>query len=414
MSLFRTEAVEHQMTRLDGAVVLSQPIRTEVLSAFLAAVAIGAVAWLATGNYARTETVRGVLMTDVPVAKILPPAEGVVTSVQVEEGSIVTRGQILAVVDVDRRDAGGSLIAADELHTVDERLTLARDQLGIASAHDANERLRLRAQFSGDERKLADVDVQIGLQQNVVTSNESLFSQLGPVVERGFVSRVTFEQRRQSLLAAKQTLANLKEQREVVASDLAETKASLADLAVSRSKEANDVATSVQVLAEERARASGEQSYTLVAPISGKVTALQTGIGRGAKAGLPLMIIVPTKAMVYASLYAPSRAIGFVKPGQEVRLHYDAFPYERFGSFRGTVTSVSATSIDPRDLDVPLKLDEPVYRVAVTPLEQSVQAYEAHPALQPGMTLGATLVLERRSFLGWFLEPLRAVMRRSR
>jgi hypothetical protein len=44
-----------------------------------------------------------------------------------------------------------------------------------------------------------------------------------------------------------------------------------------------------------------------------------------------------------AEIYIPSRAIGFVKPGQEVRLLYDAFPYQRFGAYRGRVVAASSS-----------------------------------------------------------------------
>jgi membrane fusion protein len=69
--------------------------------------------------------------------------------------------------------------------------------------------------------------------------------------------------------------------------------------------------------------------------------------------------------------------------------------------------------LDPRDLDVPLKLEEPVYRVEVTLDRQSVDAFGDRLSLQPGMTLRANIVLERRSFLDWLLSPLHAVVNRT-
>jgi membrane fusion protein len=127
----------------------------------------------------------------------------------------------------------------------------------------------------------------------------------------------------------------------------------------------------------------------------------------------PMMIIIPEGSRLHAEIYAPTRAIGFVKPGQEVRLLYEAFPYQRFGSFQGKVTRVSRTVIDPRELTAPLKAEEPVYRIEVALDRQSVEAFGDRLALQPGMTLSANLILDRRSFLDWLLQPLNAVMMRS-
>jgi membrane fusion protein len=126
------------------------------------------------------------------------------------------------------------------------------------------------------------------------------------------------------------------------------------------------------------------------------------------------MTIVPEGSSLHAEVYAPTRAIGFVEPGQEVRLLYDAFPYQRFGSFTGRIVRVSRAAIDPRDLSVPLHLEEAVYRIEVAPEAQSVDAFGAAQPLQPGMTLSANIVLDRRSFLDWLLTPINAVLRRNR
>ena len=106
---------------------------------------------------------------------------------------------------------------------------------------------------------------------------------------------------------------------------------------------------------------------------------------------------------------------GSSDPGQEVRLYYyDAFPYQRFGSFnRREFASVSRSVIDPRQLAAPIAVDEPVYRIRVVPNSQAVAAFgERHP-LQPGMSLTANVILDRRSFLAWLLTPLNAVLRRN-
>src|SRR6185312_15402991 len=110
---------------------------------------------------------------------------------------------------------------------------------------------------------------------------------------------------------------------------------------------------------------------------------------------------------------APSRAVGFARSGQEVRLLYDSFPFEQFGGFKGRIASVTRTAIDPREVDDPIKLDEPVYKIEVELESQEVMAYGAMQPLEPGMTLTANLVLERRSFFSWLTEPLREVVRRN-
>jgi membrane fusion protein len=108
-------------------------------------------------------------------------------------------------------------------------------------------------------------------------------------------------------------------------------------------------------------------------------------------------------------LYAPSRSMGFLRPGQPVRLLYDAFPWQRFGAFDGTIAEVSQTILAPTEVEAALKLEEPVYRVRVAVKDQAITAFGTSAPLQPGMTLEANIVLERQTFLDWLLTPLRAV-----
>ena len=55
----------------------------------------------------------------------------------------------------------------------------------------------------------------------------------------------------------------------------------------------------------------------------------------------------PSDSDLQAELYAPSRAAGFLGVGQEVLLRYEAYPYQKFGHYRGRVSAVSQTALAP-------------------------------------------------------------------
>jgi membrane fusion protein len=283
----------------------------------------------------------------------------------------------------------------------------------LSGARAASERSRLAATLAGLTQQRADLADQIAIQSQVVASAEDTFERIQTVVEKGFISKLEVERRRQAWLAARQELGRLNQQVNAALAEEARTRAEIAGIAANTGSEVANARSSSQTLAQQRARLRGERAYVVTAPVAGRVTALQAAVGRTVDAGIPLMVIVPEGSKLHADVYAPSRAIGFVKPGQEVRLLYDAFPYQRFGSFTGRIARVSRTAMDPRELNVPLKIEEPVYRIEVTPGAQTVEAYGESLPLQPGMSLTASLILERRSFLDWLLTPLRAVKNRT-
>ena len=124
--------------------------------------------------------------------------------------------------------------------------------------------------------------------------------------------------------------------------------------------------------------------------------------------------MTPVEGKLEAELLAPSRAIGFIRPGQEVRLQLQAFPYQRFGTLKGKVKSVSGTVIGPSDVSIPgLAFHEPVFRVRVRLPSEEIVAYGQSHQLQPGMLLTAEVVLDRQNLIRWLFDPLYAVSRKS-
>jgi len=101
-------------------------------------------------------------------------------------------------------------------------------------------------------------------------------------------------------------------------------------------------------------------------------------------------------------------AIGFVKPGQHVRLRFDAFPYQRFGAYGGTIAQVANSMARPGELLTPVTLKEPAYRIKVALDRQTIDAFGREVPLEPDMTVHADIVLDQRSMLQWLLEPLLA------
>jgi membrane fusion protein len=413
MPLFREEVSDYRRTRLHGEVVLTQPISTRLMVLALSVIIMIVVAWVSLGTYARIETVQGILVTDIPSAKVVAVAPGVVTELNATEGQTVKQGDRIAVINVDRNVASGSAVAGRSLSALASRRVLTEKQLGLSQRREASERERLNAVINNAEQQALSLRDQIALQGQVVASNQQLFDQISKVVERGFVSKLDYERRRQTLISSRQQLSSLQQQLLGKVAEASQARSQITSIAAETAQGAVEIASSVQGIVQQQAQLEGEQGYVITAPISGRVTALQTAKGRTANPTVPLMMIVPDGSKLKAELYAPTRAVGFVKKDQETRILFDAFPYRRFGSFSGKVESVSRTIIDPRETEVPLKLEEAVYRITVILEKQDVIAYGDKIDLQPGMTLQANIVLERQSFLTWLLQPLNAVLNRS-
>ena len=412
--LFREEVVSARRARVEGEVILAQPVRTQVIALLLVGIVLLLALWVTLGTYTRTETARGILITGDASAKVLALRPGQVAELRVREGDYVRAGQRLATIRTEQADERGDSAIGESLAAIESQRQLTEAQMHIAERRAGSDRARLAATLSGLRQQGADLSGQIALQEEAVASARDMFERVEGLLASGFISRIEVERRRQAHIAAQQELARLRQQRNALGAEGARAEAEMGRVGADAASEVVAAQASAGTLAQQRARLRGERAYSIVAPVSGRVATVQTAVGRIAEPSVPLMEIVPDGSALRAQIYVPSRAIGFVRPGQEVRLLYDAFPYQRFGSFDGRIVAVSRTVIDPRQLAAPLAFEEPVYRVEVAPAEQSVGAYGERQPLQPGMTLTASLILDRRTFLDWLLQPLNAVLRRNR
>jgi membrane fusion protein len=165
----------------------------------------------------------------------------------------------------------------------------------------------------------------------------------------------------------------------------------------------------ITMVEEQIVELAARREIVIPATTSGVVTSLQAKRGGHADPTIPLLGIVPDGSTLQAQLFCSSRAVGFLRVGQRVLLRYEAFPYQKFGHYAGSVISVAQAAVNPTELGphAPVaKSDSPVYLVTIKISDQSIRAYGKPIPLQPGMQLEADVVLENRRLVEWMLEPL--------
>lgn len=407
--LFRAQAVEAARRRLWGDLLLTQPPGTSAVLALVLGLVVGAVALLWFGEFTRTERVSGYLVPDGGVLGVRAPLPGLVTAVRVREGDLVEAGQPLVRI-VDPRaleqgtDAGAAALAAIDAQL--ERLVAVRaselQRLERERAADvaALERARGRERALRDQR--AAVEEQVTLAARGLRRVERL-------VRDGHLPDQQLDAAELERLGRARELAALDEARLVVAGEAAAIAARLDDHSDRRDRLLAELDDRRDALRRDRIEVGGRVEFWLRAPRDGRIASLAVVEGEQARPGRDLMTLVAPDAHMHAVLLVPSRAIGFVNPGQEVRLLYDAFPYTRFGTHGAEVVSVGASILAPGELDAPARALEPVYKVRVRPSAAAVTAFGREVPLQAGMALEADLRLERRRLWRWLFEPLLAL-----
>lgn len=165
----------------------------------------------------------------------------------------------------------------------------------------------------------------------------------------------------------------------------------------------------VAQLEQERVQTEAQGALAIKAPVAGVVATQMVKPGQAVQAGQPLLSVLPGDGQLEAELLVPSRAIGFIEPGDKVQLRYQAYPYQKFGHQRGQVVRISRSALNTGELGALIgnaQQGEPFYRVTVVLAQQSVTAYGRPELLKPGMLLDADIMGERRRLIEWVFEPL--------
>jgi membrane fusion protein len=300
-------------------------------------------------------------------------------------------------------------IATTQLETLGLQKDLLATNIKAEEQRALSERDRLTAVIRGLETEIAQLQGQIKLQSERLQVAEGDLSTGDQLKAKGYMTAVELRKRQVGVLEQKQVLSGLQQQLAAKQNQLVEARSSLGQLPTLMAQKVQTLRNELSTIEQRIAEIKGRGAYVIRAPTTGVVSTLQATVGQNADPQRLQLEILPEDSVLQAELFLPARAVGFVEAGQPVRIMYDAFPYQHFGTYRGEVVKVSQTILTSSDVAGPIKLTEPGYRVTAALERPDINAYGKAVALQPDMLLKADIILEKRSLISWLTNPLRSV-----
>lgn len=408
--LFRHEAVDFQrQDRIRGQVAALQPLSMKVTTWFLTSLLIVVILFLLVAEYSRKETAVGYLTPTTGTSKIFVPQRGTIREVHVEEGDVVQEGQALLTIDTKQIAADGVDVHATQLETLLAQKQLLAKNIASEEERAGSEHERLTSLIRGFEAEISQLQSQIQLQSERLLIAESEVSSSEQLRMKGYTTAVEVKRRQLQMLELKQAVSALNQQLTAKRNQLVETRYSLSQLPTLMAQKVQALRNELSATEQRTAEIKGRGAYVIRAPASGRVSTLQATVGQNADPQRLQLEIIPEHAAIKAELFIPARAIGFVKPGQAVRILYEAFPYQHFGTYSGKVIKVSQTILTNSDAAGPIALKEPAYRVTAALDRTEIDAHGTKVALQPDMLLRADIILEKRSLMSWLLSPVSGI-----
>jgi membrane fusion protein len=421
--LFRTESVEHQSRSWLGGIQLVRPVPLALLTGLVACTAMATGLFLFQGEYTRKAHVLGVIVPDRGLLRLPSPAVGTVVERRVSEGDPVRAGDVLFVVSVDKSTLKGDAQSAVQ-GSLDARQRSLQEARAQSQALEREQVAALTRQIEDMRRELQQMDGEAELQQQRLALALKAQARLESLQAENFVSSAHVQTRAEEVLGLRAQVVALARQRTAHQREIAALEALRREKPLQAQSQRGTIDRDLAELAQESAQSDALQRIVVRAPQTGLVTAVLAAPGDSVSPAAALASLLPEGARMQAELFAPSSAVGFLRPRQAVQLRYQAFPFQKFGHHPGQVLQVSRTPLQAAELaSLPLATGttsaapnssarppgEPLYRITVELDRQTVQAYGVAQPLVAGMQLEADVLLDRRRLIEWIFEPLLSV-----
>ena len=357
-------------------------------------------------DYIKKERVTGITAPEHGMIAVFPPQAGILTRLKVAEGQYVEMNDELFSITVDQRTTGGDYIGLklieeldiQEKH-LDKQLELERERISTQMASLEAKALQLKKEIKQLKELINTQNKSLGLELEAYERVQILFSE-------DFISSADVENYYRRYLDQKQKIQTLTIRMEEAIRGFEEIPFKIKELKVNSKREISSIENQFSEIAKQRTRIEGQIRLTCYAPVTGQITSVIVNPGQKVHLTTSLFSIIPKNSRLQVNLYLPTRSIGFLRIGQVINIRYEAFPYQKFGTYQGEIHQVSNSVILPGETPSGLTFQEPVYKVVALLKSQAIKAYGREIPLKPGMILSADIVLDKRSLFEWLLEPL--------
>jgi membrane fusion protein len=405
-----------RQTQWLGSVLLEPRISASLFTAAALLAAAAVVALLVFGTYTRKARINGWLVPKQGLARIFAPHAGVVTAVHAREGMRVTKGAPLLSLSAEVQSEAVGATRQEIVRRLEVRRDSTVASKGLQERLFEQKAADLRRRLEALQIEQEHLTREIELQRARLGVNDGALAREREMRDRDLISLTRLLRAEQDHLEQAGRLQALERSQATLQREQALVEGTLQELPMLRQISLAEIERNAARLEQELAEAEASRQIVISAPQDGIVTAIQVEPGGNARPNVPLMSVVPTNSVLQAQLFSPSRAIGFVRPGQHVLLRYQAFPYQKFGLYEGVVASVSRSAVGPSELAPQLAgltslygANEPVFRITVDLAQQTATAYGEAVPLQPGMQLEGDVMIEKRRLIQWVFDPLYAL-----
>ncbi len=419
------------------------PQITRITLYLVAALIAAAVIWASLSSVDRIVTAQGKLITTRPNIVVQPLETSIIRDIRVSVGDVVHHGQALVTLDptFSRADVDTLRTRVSALDAAIQRLNAELNGRDFVAPDPADPEGTVQARLFTDRKayyqaSLRNYDAQIASIAAELQTNEaeatltaerldtlrSIEAMRGESMNKQVGSRLNLLQAQDARLEVEDTFSHMRGNQLDLTHKLerarAERQAFIEDFRRTALQELVDIHAKRDAAAEELKKALLRQHLVvLTTPVDAVVLEIaHRSVGSVVREAETLFVLVPQGVPLRAEVNVDSKDIGEVAVGEPVRLKFDAFPFQKYGTASGAVRVVSQDSFAPEasaaegagraSREEVGRPSHPFYRVLVDLADMRLRGLPEEFKMIPGMTLTAEMKVGRRSVISYFLYPL--------
>jgi hemolysin D len=400
----------------------------------IVALIVVAGAWASLSSVDTVVTAQGKLTTTRPNLVVQPLETSVIREIHVKAGDVVNRGEVLATLDptfsqadldqlrtrvaafdatINRLKAeldGREFVAIDPSNSdevLQEKMFLQRRAFNAAQLRNFDAQI---ASANANLKTSKDEEDVIVQRLDTMKSIETMRSTL---MDKEVGSKLNFLLSRDARLDVENNLSRVRgsgvDYAHRVEKARADQQVFLEEFRRAAYQELVETLAKRNSTAEDLKKADLRRNLiVLSAPVDAVVLEVASRtIGSVIREAETLFVLVPRDVPLQAEVNVEGRDIGQVAVGQPVRIKFEAFPFQKYGTGTGTVSVISQDAFAPDTKgENQRRGTSPYYRVFIDITDTKLRLHSENIRMIPGMAITAEMKVGRRSVMSYFLYPL--------
>jgi len=386
--------------------------------------------WSIVGKLDIHASANGKLMVSSHSKVIQPLEQGEIIHINVRDGQVVTKGEVLIQLNPTDAGADNTRLAQQLLRYQLEHARLSALlsdtplesfvlpakasllQQAQALAYLTSEIQQTEASLSG---LATDIEVNKAEQQanllnikalELLKNNiEERLNAVTELIKTHAISKVDLLEQQRELLEVERDIININAQNSVLAAQSASLVQQQQTVLAQKNNEYHqaieETNANLQQTEQELIKAKDRlRTQVIKAPVSGVIQQLDVHtLGGVVTPAQALMVIVPKNANLEAEVMVLNKDIGFVTAGQVVEVKVDSFPFTKYGTISGKVLHVSTDAIQDEQLGL-------VFPARIEIDTDNINIEGNQVKLSAGMSVLVEIKTGNRRVIEYLLSPL--------